>query len=160
MAKLNLTITSALYFTMQYFQDLASWISHSCELQYLMLIFFSTSLGSLHSLYTSQYTSLHIIFRVGQDTWGSLSPTSSSTQDHPKFKPCAWECCPNAPWTPTAQGHVRCSGQSVPCPPPSGAEHFSDIQPDIQVCAITAGFCQKAYENCNLCRIYVELPSM
>ena len=61
------------------------------------------------------------------DPQGSLSPTPGSTQDHPTFKPYAWEHCPNAPWTPAVWHPGHCHGQPVPCPLPSDEEPFPDI---------------------------------
>lgn len=44
----------------------------------------------------------HGISHVGRDLQRSGSPTPGSIGDHPKFKPCVWECYQNTSWTPTA----------------------------------------------------------
>ena len=44
------------------------------------------------------------------------------TQDCSELKPCVWGHCPNAPWTLVAWDCAYCTGQPVPCPPPSGEE--------------------------------------
>jgi len=38
------------------------------------------------------------------------------------------ECCPNAPWTPAAQGRTHCPVQPIARPLPSGADSFPDPQ--------------------------------
>ena len=57
----------------------------------------------------------------------SFKKLSDSTQDHPKFKPYVWECCPKPSLN--SGGSGLSPGHPVPCPPPSGEEPFPDIQP-------------------------------
>jgi len=69
-----------------------------------------------------------IISWGGSNPWESWSWTPGSTQDHPKSKPCLWECSPNTLWTVAAWCHHRCPGQPAPCPLPSGEEPFPNPQ--------------------------------
>jgi len=48
---------------------------------------------------SNETTQNHRISQLGRDPRGTLSPASSSTQDHPKSNPMS-EHCQNAPWTP------------------------------------------------------------
>lgn len=56
----------------------------------------------------------HRISQVGGDPQRSVNPTLGSTQEHPKFKPHVWKCCPNATWTLAAWRSDYCPGQPVP----------------------------------------------
>jgi len=65
----------------------------------------------------------HRIVWVGRDLQRPSRPTPGSTRGHPKSKPYVWEHCP---WTPAAWGCAHCTGEPVPCPPPSGTEPLSN----------------------------------
>lgn len=62
------------------------------------------------------------IFQVGKDPHRSLSPTFCSTEDHLNCKLYVWKYCQNTPWTPAAQDHDHCPGETVPCPSPAAEE--------------------------------------
>jgi len=57
----------------------------------------------------------HRVSWVGRDSEGSLSPTLSSTEDHPKIRPYGWARCPNPSWTLSMWGCDRCPGIVFQC---------------------------------------------
>lgn len=73
-------------------------------------------LWSLSSRKTErQLLEKHRIYQSERGSPGSLSPTASSKQKHPKLKPYVWENCSNAPWTLAAWGHGHFPGDHSCC---------------------------------------------
>ena len=67
--------------------------------------------------------------------FSSKGITLGSTQRYWKFKPYAWVCCPNPPWTLAAWGYYHCHGEPVPCPLPSGEEPFPNTHLTLPWCS-------------------------
>lgn len=67
----------------------------------------------------------------------TIIKTPGSTRDKMGVKPQIWKCCPNTSCVPVPWGCASYPGQPVPCPLPSGAVLFPDVQPK-QSCPLWA----------------------
>lgn len=78
---------------------------------------------------TQNYTQNQRICWVERDPSGSSSPTSIPMQDAPGVTPCAWEHCPNTPWTQAVLLLWSLPGEPILVPShPLGENPFPDTQ--------------------------------